>query len=446
MTTPDIAEKPAKWTRMQIQVLALAFALYLSDGIDNQILAVSLPALIQDWGRPSTDFSFPLAAGYAGAAIGAMMGGILGDRLGRKPVLVGAAFLVGICTLLMALAADPFQMGFLRAVAGFGFGGCLPVTLAMVTECVQPSRKGLVVAFALACPAVGISASGLLATVVIPAFGWQGLFVVGGALPLLIGCLMVPFLPESPAFLARNPANAERVSRIAAALGIDEPAAAPAKDRKGKPGGYAVLLRPDTIWIVVGLAMSFFLTYLAIALILGWLPTLLFQQGFPLNVSSLSPSVWSVTGIFGMLGVGVVIGIWGARRVATFVIVAATAATALLALVAPDPDDISRLDLVLYFVVLGLSGLMMNSIMAALYAFAAGTFPADSRATSLGFSATIGRGGAVCGAFVGGYLVTLDIFAGFFLAVAGLLLLVAMFFNLGGLTLLRGRPKEARQT
>ena len=210
-----------------------------------------------------------------------------------------------------------------------------------------------------------------------------------------------------------------------------------------------MLFRPDTIWVVVGLAMSFFLAYLAIALILGWLPTLLFQQGFPLNVSSLSPSVWSVTGIFGMLGVGAVIGIWGARRVATFVIVGATLATALLAVVAPDPDAISRFGLVLYFVVLGLSGLMMNSIMAALYAFAAETFPADIRATSLGFSATIGRGGAVCGAFVGGYLVTLDIFAGFFLAVAGLLLLVALCFNLGSFAMLRGSQKgggqEARQ-
>ncbi len=99
-----------------------------------QILGVTVFALADDWQLPITAFSTAMAAGHAGSAVGAAVGGMPGDRFGRKPVAVAGTFLFGALTVATVIAATPAAVVALRFAAGLGLGGCLPPALALLTE------------------------------------------------------------------------------------------------------------------------------------------------------------------------------------------------------------------------------------------------------------------------------------------------------------------------
>src|SRR6476646_11186308 len=58
------------------------------DGLDNQLLPNAVPALIRDWGVPRAAFTTALAIGPLGMMIGGLLGGLAGDRFGRRPTLI----------------------------------------------------------------------------------------------------------------------------------------------------------------------------------------------------------------------------------------------------------------------------------------------------------------------------------------------------------------------
>ena len=73
------------------------------DGLDNQLLPNAVPALIREWGLQRSDFTTALAIGPFGMMVGGLVGGLAGDRFGRRPTLLGCVVLFGVLTLMMGL-------------------------------------------------------------------------------------------------------------------------------------------------------------------------------------------------------------------------------------------------------------------------------------------------------------------------------------------------------
>ena len=88
----------------QWSVLALVLAALVVDGIDTQLLALVAPLIMAEWGIDKASFGPAMSAALFGMALGAGSGGWLGDRLGRKTVLVGATLLFGCATFAVGLA------------------------------------------------------------------------------------------------------------------------------------------------------------------------------------------------------------------------------------------------------------------------------------------------------------------------------------------------------
>lgn len=114
------------WNRSQILVILLIQLVFILDGIDMQILPVAIPAIVDDWGLPLSAFGTAVAAGHLGAVIGTPLAGMMGDGIGRKPVIVGGVLLFALGTLALAFARTPEELTILRILAGLGLGGCLP--------------------------------------------------------------------------------------------------------------------------------------------------------------------------------------------------------------------------------------------------------------------------------------------------------------------------------
>lgn len=390
----------AVWpSRVQLLVLAPVLALFLIDGIDMQMLAVAVPSIATAWRIPATQFAVALALGHVGGAFGGTLGGALGDRIGRKRAIVGCAVLFGLLSVSLGFASRVEHLMVLRLFAGLGLGGCIPAAIALLTEQFPPRQRAMVIALAFLCTPLGIGSAGLMAAALIPSDGWQGLFFAAGGLSLVLVVGMQSLLPAAPPIVPA--ASGHRVPRRRPAL----------------PPGFALA--------AVGLCCGFFFVYVAVSIVLSWLPTELAGQGFSLGASGRALSAWSFGGMLGIPLAGWAGGRWGARRLAAITSLAGAAAALVIALTSLVGTTMAS-DSLAFDGLLALTGNMVNATIILYFTVAAETFPTAIRATGVGLAATAGRIGAILGALLGGHAAQLAGLPGFFGAVAGLLLVALL--------------------
>jgi MFS transporter, AAHS family, 4-hydroxybenzoate transporter len=381
---------------LQTRVFLLILALFFVDGIDIQMLAVALPALIAEWTVPATSFALALAIGHVGAAIGASIGGVLGDRIGRKTTIIAGALLFGIMSVSLILITNVRELVLLRFASGLGLGGCIPPAIALLTERFSTRRRGAVIGLALLCTPFGIAAVGLLAAIVLPIYGWRTLFVIAGALPIGLALTMMPLLPDSTSTV-RSSGPKSGIFREIRSLGV------------AFSGGF--------------LCFSFSLSYLALSIVLTWLPTLLSHEGFSLRIAAAALSVWSVGGMTGTLIAGWAVGRFGWLRTSMGLALCAVGGAFLLALSASLSSDRARETIALYCL-LAITGCMVSALITSLFAAATYIFPLTVRSTGVGAATTSGRIGAISGALWGVHALKLGVLAGFFVALASVLMMV----------------------
>jgi AAHS family 4-hydroxybenzoate transporter-like MFS transporter len=167
---------------------ALAFGV---DGMANQVLGLAIPALIRDWGASRAAFAPVAALGLIGVAVGAALGGMLGDRFGRRAGLIGSVLLFGLMTTGTAFAHGMTSLTCLRLLAGLGIGGAIPNGAALISEFTPAHRRSLAIALGMVFIPVGGLLAGIVATAMLPQFGWRGLFLIAGALPLLLALVFL---------------------------------------------------------------------------------------------------------------------------------------------------------------------------------------------------------------------------------------------------------------
>lgn len=368
--------------------------LYLVDGIDMQLLGVTVSALSRDWHLPLSAFSVAMAAGHAGSATGAVIGGVLGDRFGRRPVIIGGTLLFALLSLASALASNTVELALLRFAAGLGLGGCLPPALALLTEFVPGRRRGIAISSAILCSPLGIAFAGLFAMYLVPLGGWKAMFLLGGLLPLGLAALFGWLLPESPAFEA-----GQTVRRAVA---------------QGRGGALVRLTFGKDRHKTLSLLGIFFACFFAMSMVLSWLPALLAQAGLATSTANAALTVWSLAGMPGVIAAGILMARWRTRETVGSGIGGSAVTLALVALALPHLDGL----VLPLFALLAAAGFMLNGTMTAIYAYAAEIFPADIRASAIGLAATAGRVGAISGALAGARVLELGGPGGFFGAAA----------------------------
>lgn len=190
-------------TGRQWLFFGLIFSLILADGMDTTIISHTFPSLVSQWGVSiGGGISLVVTASFLAMGVGALIAGRLGDRWGRKAVLIAAAIFVSAGTALGGTAPDFYMFMIWRLVASLGIGGVMPVALTLLTELVPAKRRAAMLTASFAGTGIGSAVGAALAGVLIPTFGWQTLLYVGGAIPLVITILIWAIVPESPLFFA----------------------------------------------------------------------------------------------------------------------------------------------------------------------------------------------------------------------------------------------------
>ncbi|WP_203073447.1 MFS transporter [Falsiroseomonas ponticola] len=385
----------------QKRVIALCFLVVAIDGFDTAAIGFIAPALRAQWGVTPAQLAPLFGAGLFGLMVGAFVFGPLADRWGRKPVLVATTVFFGLATLASAFATSVEMLTVLRFVTGIGLGGAMPAAITLTSEFCPARKRSSLVTLMFCGFTIGSAAAGLAASHIVGAFGWQGLLVLGGVLPLVLVPVLAAVLPESPRYLALRQAPAARIAAIMQPI-------APATDLSGLRFSSAVRPRglPIAQFFRGGLATgtlliwtTFFMSLLVFYLLSSWLPLLITTAGFSLANASLMAATLATGGTIGAVLIGRLMDRFNPHRVLGFAYLLAGAFVMLL-------GSATALPWLLVFAIFG-AGFGVAGAQVGVNALAAAYYPTAARATGVSWANAVGRIGSVLGSMVGGFLLSL---------------------------------------
>jgi AAHS family 4-hydroxybenzoate transporter-like MFS transporter len=419
-----------RWGAFQKRVLALVFFIVLLDGFDTQTLSLALPAIIREWGVPRADFGPVVAIGFVAMAIGTYLGGNLGDRVGRRPTLIISILVFGVGTIFGGFAGNLWQLAGTRILAAIGLGAAMPNAIAVVTEYTPQRRRSLAVSIAMGGLPVGAFIGGILAARLLPTVGWRPLFFVSGILPCIAAFAIAAFLPESIRYLLQKDANDGRIGRLLRRMEyrIHEGDRFVDRQEDRPKVKLTSLIGGDYGLPTIAMGCAFFLVMFTNILIITWTPTLLADAGFDLGVTSKSVALFSIGGLFGSIGGSLLLRKRSAVR-STMTIAGLGAVTmALLAMFDWTPVNHATSTLLLAMFI---AGCFIPGTQILLFSLAGTVYPTAIRGTGVGFTAGIGRFGAVVSGFAGSALLTLGSSTFFAVACAAMVAAVLALLVLG---------------
>ena len=392
----------AAWPLLAKVYVVLAALAVLLDGYDNQVLGFALPAMIGEWHVSRGLFSPVVAIGLVGVGLGAGLGGLVGDRIGRKWAFIGSVVLFGLATGAIAWVDHVPPLLFLRLAGGIGIGGLFPNAAALAAEFSPQRNRPMAVALTIVCVPLGGMIGGLIAAVVLPAFGWRALFVLGGIAPLAMAAFLYWVLPESPRYLARRPARFLELIILLRRFGHDVPDGAKFIDRtevSDRPGIRA-LFSPYYLHDSLILWGAFFFNLFAVYSIFNWAPALMTSMGLDLANASRTVAAYNFGAVIGAVMCAWLI-VWFGSRVSMLVMtLLAAGCAAVLSHLSRGHPDVQ--DLTIW---MALHGLFTNGAQTTLYSLSAHIYKADVRTTGSGAALAVGRIGAILGSFGGAALV-----------------------------------------
>src|SRR2546425_4619256 len=337
MNTIDVgsALDDSHWSRYQkLLVFATAMTIIL-DGLDNQLLGAALPALMREWSLPRPAFVPVQTSGLIGMMVGGAAGGLIGDRWGRRVALLGSVVSFGFLTILVSFAGSIAMLTALRFFAGLGLGGAMPNAAALSSEYVPRRQRPFAVTLTIVCIPVGGSLAGFVGGQILPRFGWRGLFLVGGILPLVMAAVLLKVLPESPRYLARLPERWPQLRTLLRRLGhqvADDAVFVDATEKAVTRVSPRELLVPEYRRDTLALCASFFFCLLSVYVGVNWVPSMLVGAGFDVGTASYGLTAFNLGGVVGAILGAVMIMRLGSRLTMLVMAAGAIAGAVVLAM------------------------------------------------------------------------------------------------------------------
>ena len=202
------------FSRWHVRARVIMGSATFFDAFDALSLAFVLPVLVREWGISSVQIGWLIAAGYLGQFVGGLLFGALAERYGRIRAAAGATALMSIMSVACAMAGNFPALVTLRLIQGIGVGGEVPVAAVYINELSKAHGRGrFFMLYEMIFP-IGLMVTGQVGALVVPTFGWQVMFLIGGIPGLIIAGLLLR-LRESPRWLISQGrlAEAEAVIR-----------------------------------------------------------------------------------------------------------------------------------------------------------------------------------------------------------------------------------------
>ncbi|MEQ1912322.1 MAG: MFS transporter [Vicinamibacterales bacterium] len=340
------------------------FVALVVDGMDLQMLALVLPSLSKDLHLT------PVMAGALGTftllgmGIGGILAGRLADRVGRVRVVWWAVLVFTVCTAVIALCQTYWQVAVMRFISGFGIAALYSIGTLLAAEYVPTKTRTTVLGTLQAGWSVGYVIAALLASSMVPRYGWRPLFLLA-MVPGVIALALLWRLPDPPSWrAAQSGVSTNRSESGFRGLWIDP-----------------AIRRTFLLWTATSIALQF--GYYGAN---TWLPSYLVRD-LGVNLQSMG---WYIALTYTMMVLGKVVtgylaDIFGRRKM--WVIAGVLTAIYLpVLIIAATPDNVAWL--LIFF------GLLYGAPYAVNSTYLSESFPASVRGTAVGASYNLGRIGS----------------------------------------------------
>ncbi|MGE4409931.1 MAG: MFS transporter [Sphingomonadales bacterium] len=386
---------------IHVAVLGMIGLVMFMDGFDIFMVGKIAPAIAQGFGVTPARMTEVFLLQQAGLAVGAFVVSPLSDYFGRKYMLVISAIIFGLLTSATVFATSITMLAVLRGLSGLFLAGVLPTAVALLAEFTPQQRRSTFIAVGMAGYSLG-STAGAGVALLVPAYGWQIGFWIGGLLPLLIAPILAFWLPESLSYRvnknAKDPLISKTIARIEPGLvltGEEEFILSRGRKQPGKTN-LLDIFREGRARTTVLLFICCAFSMGNIALLAAWLPTF-FQE-----MAGISIQRFAVVSMIAFLGgmVGTVsIGFMMDRIRPTRLIPAYYVGNAMaLLLLSQIPFGTPAFVLLLAF-----WSFCQTGGQAGLNMLAAQIYPTSVRSTAVGWSGGVGRVGSIVTPIFGGF-------------------------------------------
>ncbi|MDF3319934.1 MFS transporter [Rhodococcus sp. C3V] len=257
---------------------------YLVEMFDNVVFSFLAPTIRAEWGLSIGQVGLVTSAVFIGMTFGAIGGGRLSDRFGRKPVLLGASVFYSLTSLMSALAPN-FEVLFLsRVLTGIGVQAAAGVIFVYISEMFPTRTRGRFLAVTIFIGGISNPLTSFAALAIAPSGegAWRWVFAFG-VVGFVIAGIAAVGLPESVRWLTAN-GKTEEAQQIAVkmetiARSQGELGSVATEPEGTHSGTYRDLLSPPYRRRMVLLGSAFAVFIFGLYGFSSWVPTVLVDRG-----------------------------------------------------------------------------------------------------------------------------------------------------------------------
>ncbi|XAH25427.1 aromatic acid/H+ symport family MFS transporter [Xylophilus sp. GW821-FHT01B05] len=386
----------------QWKILLLCLTILILDGFDIVAMGFIAPALVADWKIPREALGPVLSMGLFGLAIGALAGGPLADRFGRRKVIIASVFFFGVMSLASAWSPNIAVLSVLRFLTGLGLGASQPNAATLASEYAPKKYRSLMVTVVYCGFTLGAAGGGFIANYLITTHGWASILAVGGVVPMAFALVLCFTLPESAKFLAVKQGGRAALERIVNQIAPNTVNASTTivtaeRVQAGKGAIKLIVSRPHTA-VTAALWVGLFMNLLTVYFLNSWLPIMVKDDGFSLADAALVGAMMQVGGTLGNIVIGWEMDRFNPHKVMMGTLLGAGIFTIALGNLNPDLYGLMALVFML--------GFCINATNTGWTAMSANYYPTEMRATGTSWMTGIGRFGAISGASIGAVLLS----------------------------------------
>ncbi len=395
-----MAGKNDSLSRFQITALLALTCLNMQDGFDILAISYAANAIAVDWQIDRARLGLVLSAGLFGMMVGAMALSPFADKIGRKPITVLGLGLSGTGMLVATFAPSIEVLMIGRIITGLGVGAILASINTLVAEFACERYRGQAVAILQLGFPLGAFFSGFIVSWLLDVGSWRHVFAFGAATSFLF-IPIVATLPESMDYLAKSgrPDALEKINKTRTKLNLPTLNALPAHTDRSSPNALRAVgtlfnrdyrVRTALIW------MAFFLVLTTLYFLLSWIPKLLIDAGFSEDQGNRGGRLINLVGMGGILLIAI-----ASRWVRPSAITSIYLVILFFLLLLLGTQTASY---AASLAVIAAIGFVIHGSMIGLYATTPVLYPADIRATGMGWAIGLSRFGAVLGPASAGFL------------------------------------------
>jgi len=387
----------------QIKLILWSVLIAFIDGYDIGAIAFAAPHLIREWHVAPKDLGLVLTASNFGVLFGSQIFGWVGDRYGRKTSLIICNFLFGVFTYWAAYSTNLTELFWLRSIAGLGIGGVIPNLVAINAESAPRNRRATLAIIATGMVPIGGALAGFAAAALVPQYGWQMLFYIGGVAPIAFAFVAIFALPESIKYMTLHESHRSKMVALLAAIRPDYTVPPNARfvieDEKQFPSSNPKYLFYNGLEVITPLTwLIFILNLMGYFFLISWTPTILVQAAHA------SQTVAALTGAGLQVGgtVGALVLCWWLQR-QRFLAIAILFAIAIPVVASIGYAGLSSTAALL--IAAFLAGAVVLGIQSGINVVGAMIYPTSLRANGSGWQLGLGRFGGIIGPLAGTLLV-----------------------------------------